>query len=124
MKHETELMGERLAKELINLHRNYETRISRLESLVEDMADALALKKAIEKKEESLPSEMVKRIVGGENPLRVWREFRRLSQTALAEISGVRQNMISAIEAGDKKGSIKTLKSLADALNVDLEDIA
>jgi ribosome-binding protein aMBF1 (putative translation factor) len=124
MKNETELMGERFARELINMHRNYETRISRLENMVEDMADALTLKKAMERKEESLPSETVKRIIAGENPLRVWREHRCLSQTGLAEMSGVRQNMISGIESGSKKGSIKTLKALAEALNVDLEEIA
>lgn len=124
MKSETGLIGARFAKELINMHRNYETRISKLEHTIEELLDTVRLQKAIERKEESLPSEITKRIVGGESPVRAWREHRGMSQSALAKKAGIKQSMVSAIESGGKKGSIETLKALASALKVDLEDIA
>ncbi|MCB4860796.1 helix-turn-helix transcriptional regulator [Sphingobium sp. PNB] len=74
--------------------------------------------------EETIPAEYVARMVGGESPVRVWREYRGLSQAALAKESGVNRVQILDIEAGRSSGSIATLKKLADALNVALDDLA
>lgn len=54
----------------------------------------------------------------------IWREHRGLTPVALAERSGVNRVQISNIEAGEKTGSVKTLKKLADALGVALDDLA
>lgn len=74
--------------------------------------------------EELLPDDMVARLLAGERPLRVWREHRGLSQSELARRSGVNRVQIADIEAGRKTGSIATLKSLATALGISLDDLA
>lgn len=117
-------IGENFAHELINMHKHYEERIGKLESTLEDLMDSISLRDAIEKNEEKFPSDLVERlIVSEDNPLKVFREYRKLSQTALSEKSGVGQNMISEIESGKKKGSVATLKALAIALDIEVDDL-
>lgn len=98
-----------------------------LQAAAEDLADLRAFDHTMAQlaadKEELLPGEMVKRLIGGESPLRIWREYRGYTQTALAELSGVNRVQIADIEAGRKHGSIETVKKLADALHVSLEDL-
>ncbi len=74
--------------------------------------------------EESLPLEMVKRLTAGENPVRVWREHRGPSLRALAGETGVSYSYLSEIETGKKEPALKTLKRLAAALDVNLDDLA
>jgi mRNA interferase RelE/StbE len=73
---------------------------------------------------EGLPHDHMARIVNGESPLRVFRQWRGLSQVALAGRSGVNRVQIADIEAGRKTGSVGTLKALAEALEVTLDDLA
>jgi DNA-binding XRE family transcriptional regulator len=72
---------------------------------------------------ESLPAEMVKRILDGENPVRVWREHRGMTTTELAEKAGVSQSYISQIESEKREGTVKTMKKIAEALGVDIDDL-
>jgi DNA-binding XRE family transcriptional regulator len=74
-------------------------------------------------REELIPSELVDRMLAGESPFRVYREYRGLTQTALAASSGVNRVQIADIEAGRKSGSIDTIRKLADALNVAIDDL-
>ena len=53
---------------------------------------------------------------GGPNHLRVWREYRGLSQNQLAERVGTNANMIGYLESGERGLSAKWLRRLADAL--------
>lgn len=81
-------------------------------------------KAALERGEEELiPAEYVKRIIAGESPFRVWRDYRGLTQVALAEISGVNRVQIADIEGGTKTGSVDTLKKLADARGIAVDDL-
>ena len=73
--------------------------------------------------EELISSEVVVRLLNGEPPLAVWREYRQLSQSDLARQSGVNRIQIIDIEAGRKTGSVATLRKLATALGVDIEDL-
>jgi len=73
--------------------------------------------------EELVPGDVVARMLAGERPLRVWREYRGMTQAALAEASSVNRVQISNIEAGEKSGSIDTLKKLADALDITIDDL-
>ena len=68
--------------------------------------------------EEVIPASVVDRLIDGDPPLRVWREFRNLSQNALARASGVSRVQIVELEAGRNSRSIHTLRKLADALDV------
>ncbi len=73
--------------------------------------------------EELVPAHVAHRLIDGEAPLRVWREHRGLSQSALARASGVNRVQIVEIEAGRNSGSVRTLRKLADALGVAVDDI-
>ena len=74
--------------------------------------------------EELVPETFAKRLIVGESPLRVWRDLRGLTQAALAIASGVNRVQIANIESGAKSGSVATLRKLADALGVGLDDLA
>ena len=93
----------------------------------EDLADiqaALAVEARIARgEEEPIPASVVDRLIDGEPPLRVWREFRDQSQAALARISGVNRVQIVDIEAGRSSGSVHTLRKLADALRIAVDDL-
>lgn len=75
-------------------------------------------------REELIPSAFADRIIDGESPLRVYREYRGLTQAALAAASGVNRVQIAEIEAGRKSGSVETVRKLAQALDVTLDDLA
>ena len=98
-----------------------------LQAAAEQLADLHAYDRALAQlandDEELLPAEFVKRMLSSESPLRVWREFRGLTQTALADASSVNRVQIADIEAGRKSGSIETVKKLADALGVTLDEL-
>ena len=99
----------------------------RLRALEEDFADiqaALAIEAKIASGEEELiPAAVVDRLLAGEVPLRGWRQFRQLTQVALAQTSGVNRVQIVEIEAGRSTGSVHTLYKLATALSVDVDDL-
>jgi len=84
-------------------------------------ADVLARVKA--GTEELIPSAVVDRLLAGDAPLMVWRKQRGLSQAELARQSGANRIQIIDIEAGRRTGSAATLKKLATALNVDMDDL-
>ena len=72
---------------------------------------------------EGLPHPYMVRLIDGEAPLAVFRDWRGLSQSALSRQAGVNRTQIADIEAGRKTGSVATLKKLADALDVALDDL-
>jgi len=95
----------------------YRELLQRLEEL-EDIRDFRDYKNA---PGESFPAEVVNRLVDGARPVKVWREYRNLTQKQLAEKTGVTIAHISQIESGKRECSVKLLKSLAAALEVDVE---
>lgn len=100
----------------------------RLVELAEDAEDIRDLKAALHELEtgedEVIPEEIADRLLDGEeHPLRVWRDFRGMTQGALAEQVGVGKSYISQIEAGKKAGSATVLAALAKALAVDVDDL-
>ena len=74
-------------------------------------------------KKSLFPLLFVDRLLAAEAPLRVWREYRQLTQVALAQASGVNRVQIVEIEAGRSTGSVHTLYKLATALDVDVDDL-
>ncbi|MFG1376748.1 helix-turn-helix domain-containing protein [Xanthobacter autotrophicus] len=74
--------------------------------------------------EELVPESVVKRIVDGDNKVRVWREHRGLTARAVAQAAGIAPATLSQIESGARKGSVGMLRKVANALAVDLDDIA
>jgi DNA-binding XRE family transcriptional regulator len=74
--------------------------------------------------EEAIPAEFAKRLIAGESPIRVWREYRGLSQKDLAARADVSPAYLSQIESGAREGKIAAMRRLADALGVSLDDLA
>lgn len=99
----------------------------RLLAFAEDAADIAAYDRAVSRlasgQDELIPAEYANRIIEGESPVRVYREYRGFTQVALSEASGVNRVQIADIEAGRKSGSIETIKKLADALSVSVDDL-
>jgi DNA-binding XRE family transcriptional regulator len=101
----------------------YQRMVARLEEL-QDVADAEAALAAIDRGDEELiPGEIVDRLHGGENRLKIWREYRGLTQAALAGAADVSQGMITMIETGRRGGSVAVLKRLAGALRLEVDDL-
>ena len=66
----------------------------------------------------------VRRLLDWENPVKVWREKRGLSQRDLAERAHVSPSYLAEIETGRKPGSAEALLHLSRALGVRMEDLA
>ena len=72
---------------------------------------------------EMFPLEVVEKLSAGEHPVKVFREYRGLTQFLLATEVNVSKQYICQIEKLERKGTAKILKSIAKVLNVELEDI-
>jgi len=95
----------------------------RMVEAMEDLEDIQAIKDYEANPKEGIPHAYVKRILDGENLLKVFREWRGLNQSELARQAQVHRVSIADIEAGRKTGSVHTLKKLADALNITIDDL-
>ena len=67
--------------------------------------------------------EVADRFLAGENPGKVYRNLRGLTQTQLAGAVNINADYLSQIETGKRTGSIKTLAAIANALNVAVDDL-
>jgi len=74
--------------------------------------------------DELIPLEITERRLRGEAPLRIWREYRKLTQEQLAKAAKVSRALIAAIETKRKVGSVGTWKKLGVALDVGWELLA
>ncbi|MBC7951758.1 MAG: helix-turn-helix transcriptional regulator [Rhodospirillaceae bacterium] len=99
-------------------------RVSALEREL-DARDAARLDEAAADAEagDYLPLALVKRILAGEHPVKVWREHRGMAPLALADKSGVARSYIAEIEAGKKPGSVAAYRRLADAFGLTVDDL-
>ncbi|MGJ4892281.1 helix-turn-helix domain-containing protein [Bradyrhizobium sp. HKCCYLRH3099] len=73
--------------------------------------------------EELLTHGEVTEMLAAKSPLAFWRKKRGLTQAALAKATGVAQGFLSEIEAGQKPGTAATLKKIADALRITVDDL-
>jgi len=105
--------------------------VKALQRLMED-AEMLADVKAYDAakarledgEDELIPLEITERRLRGEPALRVWREFRKLTQEQLAKKAKISRALIAAIETGRRSGSVGTWKRLGAALGVGWEILA
>jgi ribosome-binding protein aMBF1 (putative translation factor) len=68
-----------------------------------------------------LPKEVVDRMANGENPVRVLREWRDITQMYLSFKTNLSQGHISDIENGRRTGTATALRLIANALKVPLD---
>jgi len=92
--------------------------------MLQDISDYDQIVNAVEKgEEETVPAELAYALIEGENPIKTWREYRRLNQKQLAEAAGISIPFLSQIESGKRKASTKIMVKLAKALQVMLDDL-
>ena len=73
--------------------------------------------------DELIPADFGDRILDGESPVRVWREYRGLSVKQLAASAQISAAYLSQIEGGSRNGSLSTMKALAKCLSLDVDDL-
>ena len=92
--------------------------------MLQDVQDYDSAKMALEEgKEELLPESFVNELLAGANPVKLWREYRGLTQKVLAGAAGISVPYLSQLESGKRKGSLEVLSAIAAELGVTLDDI-
>lgn len=99
----------------------------RLCAAAEDLADMRAYDRAKQAlaagTDELIPADFGDRILDGESPVRVWREYRGLSVKQLAAGAQISAAYLSQIEGGSRNGSLSTINALAKCLSLDVDDL-
>jgi DNA-binding XRE family transcriptional regulator len=95
----------------------------RLLEAAEMLADVAAYDRAMAAGGESFPLDVVKRILDGENPVRMIREWRGISAAELARRASLHRVQVHDIESGKSAGSVATMRAIASALEVPLDDL-
>jgi Helix-turn-helix len=104
--------------------KEYEALAAKAEEADEDLGTARLIaraRKEIAAGSPLIPKGVVDRIAGGENALRVLREWRGKTQLYLANKTNLGQGYISDLESGRRKGTAAALRNIADALKVPLD---
>lgn len=73
--------------------------------------------------DELVPSDIVDLLLANVNPVKVWREYRGLSQTTLADAAGLSQAYIAQIETGKREGRVDAYRAIANVLKVNIDDL-
>lgn len=95
----------------------------RLQQDAEMISDIKAYDDAKSDDGEYFPADVVHAIIRGENPVKIYRQFRNMTQEELSSKTGISRAYLAQIETGKKKGSISVFKSIARALNVEINDL-
>ena len=95
----------------------------RLVEAAEVLAAISAYDRAIAAGGDGMPHEVLARIIAGERPVRVIREWRGLTSAELARRAGLHRVQVHDIETGKSAGSVQTLRRIAGALDVMLDDV-
>lgn len=103
--------------------KDYEALLNAAEEAVDAEAVREFRRRMAQGDEELVPSEVVDRLLAGDNPVRVWREHRGLSARALADEVGIAPGFLSQIETGKREGAVDTLKKIATALSLKVDDL-
>ncbi|MFY8095451.1 MAG: helix-turn-helix domain-containing protein [Niveispirillum sp.] len=97
-----------------------------LEAL-EDAQDLAESREAVARlqrgEEEAFPIELVEQILDGMPPVRAYRQYRGLTQQALARAANLSPSYLSEIEARRKPGSLEVMARIAIALRVSVDDL-
>lgn len=89
----------------------------------EMLDDIKAFDGTLVQNDELVSAELGSKILAGDNKIKVWREYRHLSQAELAAKSAVSQPTIAQLEGGKRVGSLAVLKKVAVALGLDLDEL-
>ncbi len=74
---------------------------------------------------DALPDDILDAVTARqENPIKILRKYRGMTQAELAEAADISRPYLTEIETGKKDGSIRAMRSLADALGVSVGLVA
>ena len=111
-------------EEMVVLARAEYDALVEMAEMLEDVAAYDEAKRRIAEGDDlRIPSEFVDRLIDGENPIRVWRDFRGMASKDLAKTVGISAAYLSEIETGKKEGSLSVFRNIAKALRVDIDDL-
>ena len=111
-------------EEMVVLARaEYDALVEMAEMLEDVAAYDEAKRRVAEGDDIRVPAEFVDRLIDGENPIRVWRDFRGMTSKELAKAAGISAAYLSEIETGKKEGSISVFRNIARVLRVDMDDL-
>jgi DNA-binding XRE family transcriptional regulator len=92
--------------------------------MAQDVQDYDSAKATLEHGDDELvPSEVIYAILDGGNPIKIWREYRGISQREMAENTGISVPYLSQLETNKRKGSLVVLSAIAKTLRVSLDHI-
>ncbi|MBS0271108.1 MAG: helix-turn-helix domain-containing protein [Proteobacteria bacterium] len=91
--------------------------------IFDELSDEHDYKIAINTETEDIPAYVVDKLLSGENPLRVWREYRALTQQEIAQAVGISIPFLSQIETDKRLPSLRIYQKLAKVLNVSLDNL-
>ncbi|MCO5179850.1 MAG: helix-turn-helix domain-containing protein [Anaerolineae bacterium] len=91
--------------------------------MLADIQDYDGAIQAIADGEELIPAEVVYALLDGGQPIRVWREYRGLSQAEVAAKAGISGSYLSQLESGKRDGTTEVLSAIAAVLDVTLDDV-
>jgi hypothetical protein len=104
--------------------KDYELLVARASEADEDAGSARIVsrtRKEISGGAPLLPKDVVDRVANGENPVRVLREWRDITQMHLSFKTNLSQGHISDIENGRRTGTAAALRLIANVLEVPLD---
>ena len=104
--------------------KEYEALVARAAEADEDAGTARLVARARKEIADGggvIPLDVVNRIADGENPIRVIREWKDVTQLYLAHKTNIGQGYISDLENGRRKGTVAALKEIARVLDVPLD---
>lgn len=91
----------------------------------EDVADVKRINERLARGEEELiPADIVNRILDGDSKVKVWREYRGLTLRDLATKIDISPAYLSQIEGGSRDGTFETMKKIAAALGITVDELA
>lgn len=88
---------------------------------IEDRGDHAAIQEFHNNPQPTIPWELLQTINKGANSVRVFREFRKISQTELAKRAGISRQYLCQIESKKRQGTSKILQKIAKILDIDIE---
>jgi len=91
--------------------------------IFEELSDIRDYKIAMSNEGEDIPIQVVDQLLHGENSLKVWREYRKLTQQKVAQEVGISVPFLSQLETNKRQPSLKIYRKLANVLNVGLDNL-
>ena len=107
--------------ETVTISRDEYTRLISTAEAAEDAAANAAYLST--RDEESIPIEVADRLLNGDPPMKVWREYRGFRLHDLASQVDASISYLSELENNKKSGRLPLWKRIAEALEIDLDDL-